>query len=204
MKAPVHILILAAGASRRMQGQDKLLAMVDDLPLLRRLTILALATGAPVTVALSPAFPARQSVLQDLPCQIAHVPGAHLGMSASLRRGVISIRAGYPAPMTGVMVLPADMPLFTTPALRSMIDQFVLCPTRILRGCSDTGQPGHPAIFPSDLWDALADITGDEGGRSVLAATTSRIDLFPLPGQMAILDLDTPEDWTAFRSLHRH
>ncbi len=201
--APVHILILAAGASSRMPDQDKLLILLDDLPLLRRQATIALATGVPVTVALSPAFPARRAALAGLACRFADVPNAAFGMSASLRGGVMEVRAGHPAPTTGLMVLPADMPLFTTPALFSMIEQFALAPARILRGCSDTGQPGHPAIFPQDLWDALAKISGDEGGRSVLAANAHRLDLFPLPGQMAILDLDTPEDWTAFRALHR-
>ena len=31
----IPILILAAGASRRMRGQDKLLQVVDGMPLLR-------------------------------------------------------------------------------------------------------------------------------------------------------------------------
>ena len=204
MTVPVHILILAAGASRRMQGQDKLLGTIDGRSLLRRQVDIAIATLAPVTVALSDAFPARRAAVQDLACQIANVPDAHLGMSASLRRGVASARAALATPLSGLMVLPADMPLFTTSALRSMIGRFALAPTRILRGCSDSGQPGQPVIFPQDLWDALASTTGDVGGRAVLAANPLRTDLFPLPGQMAILDLDTPEDWTAYRALDRH
>ena len=97
------------------------------------------------------------------------------------------------------MILPADMPGFTTAALSSLIGQFQTDPTRILRGGTADGQPGHPAIFPRDLWPALAKVTGDEGGRSVIQGNKDRVRVIPLPGPMALLDLDTPEDWAAWR-----
>jgi CTP:molybdopterin cytidylyltransferase MocA len=73
-------------------------------------------------------------------------------------------------------------------------------PTVILRGGTDLGQPGHPAIFPHDLWPALTAVIGDEGGRSVIHANHGRVRVMPLPGLMALLDLDTPEDWAAWRA----
>jgi CTP:molybdopterin cytidylyltransferase MocA len=73
-------------------------------------------------------------------------------------------------------------------------------PTRILRGGTTDGQPGHPAIFPRDLWPALARVTGDQGGRSVILGNKGRVRVMPLPGQMAVLDLDTPEDWAAWQA----
>ena len=48
------------------------------------------------------------------------------------------------------------------------------------------------------LWQELAKITGDEGGRSVLKRHADRVRLLPLPDRMAVLDLDTPEDWAAW------
>ena len=46
--------------------------------------------------------------------------------------------------------------------------------------------------------DMSATHRGDEGGRSVLARQKDRVRQVPLPGTMATLDLDTPEDWAAF------
>jgi molybdenum cofactor cytidylyltransferase len=43
-------------------------------------------------------------------------------------------------------------------------------------------------------------VTGDEGGRSVLAAHRDRVERIALPDDHAVLDLDTPEDWAAFRA----
>jgi molybdenum cofactor cytidylyltransferase len=197
MGATVHILILAAGASSRMRGTDKLLQRVDGKPLLRHIAEVALASGSPVGVTLPPDATARQAALEGLPLRLLLVPDASEGMSRSLVRGVLAL--GRAGPDDGLMILPADMPGFTTAALETLVLQFQTDPTRILRGGTQEGQPGHPAIFPRDLWPALGRVTGDEGGRSVLQQNTDRVRMIPLPGQMAVLDLDTPEDWAAWR-----
>jgi molybdenum cofactor cytidylyltransferase len=199
MTATVHILILAAGTSSRMRGVDKLLQKVGRHPLLGHVARIALATGAPVSVAVPPGAADRQKALAGLPLRIVEVPDAASGMSRSLVRGVadISPRAG---PEDGLMILPADMPGFSTAALADLISRFRAEPELIFRGGTVDGQAGHPAIFPRDLWPALAQVTGDEGGRSVLQQNQGRVRVIPLPGPMAILDLDTPEDWAAWRA----
>lgn len=198
MTPTVHILILAAGASSRMQGVDKLLQPVAGQPMLRHLAQVALGTGCPVTVTLPPDAPARGTALDGLPLDRLPIPDARDGMSRSIVHGVRALTNG--GPHDGVMILPADMPGFTTAALRCLIQAFQGDPSLILRGGSQDGEPGHPAIFPRDLWPALAQVTGDEGGRSVLKQNQSRVRVIALPGPMALLDLDTPEDWVAWRT----
>jgi molybdenum cofactor cytidylyltransferase len=146
MVATVHILILAAGASSRMRGTDKLMQPVDGKPLLRHIAEVCLATGSPVAVTLPPSSAARQSALEGLPVRLIPVPDADKGMSRSLVRGVEALFAA--GPEDGLMILPADMPGFTTAALSGLIARFHADPTVILRGGTDLGQPGHPAIFP--------------------------------------------------------
>jgi CTP:molybdopterin cytidylyltransferase MocA len=198
MRPVVHILILAAGASSRMRGRDKLLQPIDGRPILRGVVETALATGAPVTVTLPPAAGARRAIIADLPVTVVDIPDAVEGMSRSLVRGITAIMTTDPGTQDGVMILPADMPGFTPWALSDLIVRFQAEPGAIFRGGSGDGQPGHPAIFPRDLWSALATVTGDEGGRSVLQLNEDRVKVIPLPGSMAILDLDTPEDWAAY------
>lgn len=199
MSATVHVLILAAGASSRMRGADKLLQPVGRKPLLRLVAETALATTAPVSVTLPKGGSARLEALARLPVEIIEIPDAAEGMSRSVHRGVEAISASGPGPQDGLMILPADMPGFTTAALSDLISRFRAEPDLIFRGGTIAGQAGHPAIFPRDLWPALAAVKGDEGGRSVLQKNQGRVRVIPLPGPMAILDLDTPEDWAAFR-----
>lgn len=182
-----------------MRGADKLLQPVGDRPLLRRIAERALATSFPVVVALPGRAPSRRAALDGLPVTLVEVPDAALGMSRSLACGVGSVMATAPGPSDGIMVLPADMPGFTTAALADLCARFQGEPTLIWRGGTGDGQPGHPAIFPRDLWSDLTRIEGDEGGRSILSNHKDRVRVHFLPDDMATLDLDTPEDWAAFR-----
>lgn len=198
MEPAVHVLILAAGASSRMRGLDKLVQPVAGVPILRLVAETALQTGAPVIVALPMASASRRAVLCGLAVTRVEVPDAAQGMSRSIARGlaaVVDIPAG---PRDGVMILPADMPGFSAPALTDLMARFRARPDLIWRGGTADGRAGHPAIFPRDLWPALSSVTGDEGGRSVLKRHADRVRTVALPGDMAVTDLDTPEDWAAF------
>lgn len=197
MRPTVHILVLAAGASSRMRGADKLLQAVKGRPILRLVAETALASGAPVLVTLPPAAEARRAAVADLAVRVVDIPDAAQGMSRSIVRGLAAVVD--PGPEDGLMILPADMPGFSAKALADLISRFRAEPELIWRGGTTDGTPGHPAIIPRDLWPELAAITGDEGGRSVLKRHADRVRQVPLPGRMATLDLDTPEDWTAFR-----
>lgn len=197
MRPTVHILILAAGASSRMRGADKLLQTVKGRPILRLVTETALACGAPVLVTLPPAADARRATVADLPIRVVEVPDAAQGMSRSIVRGLAALAEA--GPEDGLMILPADMPGFSAKALADLISRFRAEPDLIWRGGTTDGTAGHPTIFPCDLWPELARIAGDEGGRSVLMRHVNRVRVVPLPGRMAVLDLDTPEDWAAYR-----
>lgn len=190
------ILLLAAGSSSRMRGADKLLQEVDKAPLLRTLAIRALTTGAHVQVALPPDSPARLNALAGLDVTITPIADAHMGMGHSLSGAI----AALPANTEAVMVLPADMPELMTEDFQTLINGHVDMPKRILRGASETLTPGHPVLFPKPFLQELTTLTGDTGARAILAANRSATKLVPLPGNRALLDLDTPEQWEDWRN----
>ena len=98
------------------------------------------------------------------------------------------------------MVLPADMPEITEDDLRCLIAAFEQDPKAIWRGASADGG-GHPGrVPPADLTPALQDLRGDAGARALLKAHAGRVRLCPLPARHALTDLDTPEDWAAWRA----
>ena len=186
----VCILVLAAGASSRMRGTDKLLEPVEDVPLLRRQVRAALATGCEVRVCLPDAEGPRALVLAGLDCEIVVVRDAADGMSASIRAGIAGLEGA-------VMILPADMPEIDADDLVAVLDAFdgrVIC-----RGAAAERQPGHPVVFPSRYLDDLCAVSGDQGAREVLRG--AEVKLVPLPGRHALVDLDTPEDWAEWRGL---
>ncbi|MCC5975136.1 MAG: nucleotidyltransferase family protein, partial [Rubellimicrobium sp.] len=70
----------------------------------------------------------------------------------------------------------------------------------IWRGATEDGAPGHPILFDARLRPEFASLDGDTGGAPLLARHRDRTCLVPLPGQRARRDLDTPEDWAAWRN----
>ena len=69
---------------------------------------------------------------------------------------------------------------------------------RIVRATAMDGRAGHPVVFPARCLAEMAALQGDEGARAVLAA--HEVAHVALPGRRAVTDLDTPEDWAAWRA----
>lgn len=178
-----------------MRGADKLLEPVAGQPLLRHLAGQALATGLSVTVTLPPDRPARDAALSGMVVHRITVADAGQGMAHSLRAGLASL-----PPQGPVMVLLADLPEITTQDLLQMASAHATTPDQILRATDASGLPGHPVIFPANVRDDLMKLSGDDGARDVLKRHASHMRLIRLPGQHATTDLDTPEDWAAWRS----
>lgn len=192
------VIILAAGASLRMRGTDKLMQSVDGRPLIRRQVDLASAvTNGAVIVALPVGPHPRRAALTGSRAQIVAVPDAAEGMNASLRTAVAALPHGTKA----VMVLLADLPDLTASDLKSVLHAAENDDKNLVwRGSTQDGSAGHPVIFSAELFGALAALTGDSGGREAMAAARGRVCLVPLPGTAARRDLDTPEDWALWRA----
>lgn len=191
----VPILILAAGASRRMNGPDKLLMQVGGVALLHHVVRRAVATGHPVFVTLPVGNAARREVLDGVDVQIIEVPDADLGMAQSLRTGlqVISPDAA------GLLVGLADMPDLTSDDYLSLINGFAADPDKgIHRAATQDGAAGNPVLLPKWALNELDEIQGDVGARQLLRQHAGRVRLVRLPGNHAITDLDTPKDWAAW------
>lgn len=192
------ILILAAGASSRMGNEDKLMKDANGAPLLARVIIRAHSTRLPVLVTVPTLDHPRTTLLQGTTAKPIAVPDRSEGMAASIRRGINSL----PDQTPGVMILPGDMPDLTTDDLIQLSRAFKNNPDCIIRATSDDGRPGHPVIFPANLFSKLRQITGDQGARAVIKTHMDRLRLVALPGNHAQCDLDTPADWTAWQTLH--
>lgn len=193
----IPILILAAGASSRMRGIDKLMLEVNGVPLLRRQALMALQVSADVRLALPAHAHARHDVVRDLAVQRVEVAHAAEGMNASLR----AIFATLEPHVTHAMLLLADLADLTSGDLRAVIAARVTHPqARIWRGATSDGIGGHPILFERSLFAAFQDLSGDAGGQAVIRQAGDAVHLVALTGQRARADLDTPEDWAAWRA----
>ncbi|MEJ6398292.1 nucleotidyltransferase family protein [Yoonia sp. 208BN28-4] len=192
----IPTLILAAGTSSRMRGADKLLENVGGEPLLARQIKLAATTGGLVFVALPPKAGARHEVVAQSDAVPLIAPDAADGMGATLRNAVELL-----PPCAAFMVMLADLPDLDAEDMQAMIAAFETQPDkRIWRGATDDGKAGHPIIFSAALRPAFAKLQGDDGAAAIVQANEAQMALVPLSGNHARLDLDTPEDWAAWRA----
>ena len=197
----IPIILLAAGASSRMGGRDKLMIEIDGAPLIRRSARAALATGQPVIVAVPDMDHPRARAIADLPVRMVAVPDAGEGMNASLRRALGTL----PPDAQAAMVLLADLPEMRGEDLNTFLQSIEMDgETLIWRGTDATGAAGHPVVFDRSLFGELAALSGDGGARTVVRAHHPQVRLIPMPGRVATLDLDTPEAWQAWLQERRN
>lgn len=189
-------LLLAGGASRRMKGRDKLMEEVEGQPLIRRQAALLRAVSDDVTVALRPGSADRRAALEGLGVRIIEPPEALEGMGGTIRAGVSGLQD-----RTGILLLLADLPDLQVSDLRAVIEARQEQPqAHLWRGATEDGAPGHPILFAPVVYPDLMALSGDDGGRGAVAAHSAHTVLVPLPGGRARADLDTAEDWAAWRS----
>jgi molybdenum cofactor cytidylyltransferase len=187
--------ILAAGASTRMRGRDKLLEDVDGEPLLARQLGIAAALGLPILVAVPPGTGARQRITEAAGARQVTVADASRGMSASIA-ALASEAQRIEA--DALLLLLADMPELEVDDLRALMGAAQRSSDEIIRAGTESGRPGHPVVFPREYFDSLQRLQGDAGAREIIAAAP-RVLIVRLPGERAVTDLDTPEAWAAWR-----
>ncbi|MCH8168185.1 MAG: molybdopterin-binding/glycosyltransferase family 2 protein [Proteobacteria bacterium] len=198
----VSALVLAAGRSSRMGGRDKLLEPVAGVPLLRHV-VQALAASAvdEIVVVLPPEPGERLAALAGTAARpevrIVTNPRAAEGMGTSVGAGVTGLRADADA----VLIVLADMPEVTARDFDRLIAAFDPAEGRaIVRAVTEAGRPGHPVLFGRRFFEPLRALEGDRGARSLIEDYPEFLVDVVLPGGAAATDLDTPEDWDAWRA----
>ncbi|KAB7615983.1 NTP transferase domain-containing protein [Amylibacter sp. SFDW26] len=191
------VIMLAAGRSRRMRGDDKLLRTVNGIPLLRHCVQTALASNAnECVVVINKGAIYHREALDGLPVKIIEANDADLGMSASLRAGVL----GLDHTPTSIFVAFADMPDLTKNHFNTLINKYndtqgkpIICPV------TQNGSSGHPVLFDAAYLENLTALEGDVGAKSILKSVSDAVHEVQMDDAV-VLDLDTPEAWAAWEA----
>jgi molybdenum cofactor cytidylyltransferase len=188
------VVILAAGASRRL-GRAKQLVSIAGEPLLRRQCRCALAAGVgPVLVILGCDADRHARAIADLPVEIQVNVDWHEGMASTLRHAVdVAIRR-----RAALLVVPCDLYRITPDDLRALYDTWGRSPASACVSCWDQ-YAGPPAILPPECYDEVRRLRGDAGARSVIY-DPQRPDPLKVANPRATYDLDWPQDVTVAQS----
>jgi molybdenum cofactor cytidylyltransferase len=182
-------IILAAGAAQRFGSPKQLLPWRGE-PMVRHVARKALAAGlAPVVVVLGAHADQIEGVLNDLAVERVVNPEWEQGQSTSLQAGLKALPPGT----GGAMFMLADQPQITPGLLQALLEAHRVQLPPIAAPLID-GRRGNPVLFDATTFADLMGVQGDTGGRALFSRYP--IAWVPWHDASALLDIDTPEDYT--------
>ena len=112
------------------------------------------------------------------------------GMSSSVRLGTEHILTT--GEYDGILYAVADQPNLSAASVKKLIDAFEREPACIWAPEAE-GKRGNPVIFPASLFPELMQISGDRGGRQVIAAHRELLRTVQVQA-WELKDIDRKED----------
>ncbi|PID15005.1 MULTISPECIES: NTP transferase domain-containing protein [unclassified Sporosarcina] len=187
----VWAIILAAGFSSRM-GKPKMLLPYQGESLVRRIIGQALKSQIDgLIVVVNP-------LIENLAAE-ADVEGVskvilndcvNEGMSSSIKAGLQAVRDEAKS----VVFLLSDQPLMSTKEINTIIKAHLCHPNYPIVQATYQECKGHPVLFQKEMFPYLFRISGDEGGKSVIAQFRQSV-YYAEMNREAIPDVDTPSDY---------
>lgn len=186
----ISVLVLAAGESKRMTGQHKLLLPFSGKTIIETSvdTILQARIDAVIVVLGHEAERVRE-VLQHRPAQFIYNSSYQSGMASSIHVGLRAL-----APEAGaVMISLADLPLVQAAELNILISSFLSNKEKTIAVPTFAGQRGNPVIFDLCHRPEMLALHGDVGCKSILARHPEAVLEVEMPTTSVLEDVDTME-----------
>ncbi len=191
----IGVIILAAGASRRM-GKPKQLLKIDNQTLIERAiaitqalehqeTVIVLGANAQQITPFIASRPALDFIINE---------DWEQGMGTTLKAG-LSFLLNAEKDLSAVIVMVCDQPYLSAKKLQELIDKYRETKANIV-ATSYNNIKGVPALFSKKLFDKLLDLDKDEGARKIINRFKGEIEVVDFP--KGIYDLDTPQAYQAY------
>jgi len=192
-------ILLAAGTSRRMGDDNKLLLPWKSQAIVAVTATNLLAAGLEeIIVVTGHEAPQIGEALKDLPLRFIHNPIYREGMTSSIQAGVRLANGN------GFMICLADMVLISPAEYaqvaaawekgRALDDHCIGIPEY-------QGEKGNPVILPATLREQILTHPEKEGCRELVRLYKSHQLRIPMPHDHVLRDIDRPEDYTLLNRL---
>ena len=183
-------LLTAAGTGSRF-GKDKLSLPIAGQPMgIHALDVLEKAPFALRVLVTSHDKRYLIEAARERGFDLVINPAPEQGMSLSVRLGTEHIvQAGA---YDGILYAVADQPNLSVATVERLVQAFMAQPDCIWAPESD-GKRGNPVLFPASLFAELQEVTGDRGGRQVIAAHRELLRTVAVAPE-ELKDIDTEED----------
>ncbi len=188
---PVACVVLAAGMSQRM-GRDKMREDLGGMTVLERTVAGALSSGVREVVVVTRPESAGwvERLFRDKSVKLVVNHAYRQGLSTSVKAGIGVCGAGVQA----IIFAPGDQPLVGSAVYRALVAKHAEHLCLAVYPAYD-GRRGNPVLFDRRVLPKLLTLTGDTGGRAVLAGLSCEEALaVPVNDPAVLVDIDTLED----------
>lgn len=189
-KTKIEVLIMAAGASRRL-GQPKQLLEYKGETLIRRISSEAInANIGAVTVVTGYDHENFEKEISDLKLDVFFNKEWDEGLGASIRNGLKHILAKSPE-TNAILLTMSDQPLVDATHLKKLVNAYDASRSMIIASAYSSTF-GVPVLIDRFYFDMLKELKGDEGGKKILANYIKNIVEIPfIDGK---IDIDEKKD----------
>lgn len=193
----VSAVLLAAGASSRFGENNKLLADVAGMPLIRHVALaLTKARLKEIVVVVQSGSSDVREALDGLNVHCCESPQSTMGMAHSIRAGISALGPDANC----AMIVLGDMPGLTTQLIEQLVSAFESAEfKKIIYPIDQAGKQGHPVIWPKAYFSELMRLNGDRGAKELLQSHADQTITIMTREHSAFTDIDTPEDIEKWR-----
>ncbi len=189
-KPRIAAIILAAGQSRRMGAQNKLLAQLQGKPMVARAVEAALAsTVDEVIVVTGHQADAVKKALAPYNVRFVHSAEASKGLARSLQSGIEALDGS----VAGAVICLGDMPYVRAAGIDALIAAFAPKAGRSIIVTTHDGKRGNPVLWDRRYFSEMARISGDVGARHLIGLYEEAVTDVPAESAQKLVDIDTPE-----------
>jgi molybdenum cofactor cytidylyltransferase len=182
-------VILAAGQSRRMGAENKLLIPVDGKPMIRHAIDAATQAGASPVIVVTGHEAERVAEAAGEDVVLIHNPDYATGLSSSLKAGLGAV----PDERDGALVALGDMPRVGTAHLKKLIAAFDPDEDHIICVPTWNGKRGNPVLWDRQFFEDMAGLGGDVGAKHLIGDNADVVCEVPMDDDGVLLDVDSPE-----------
>ncbi|WP_034045580.1 nucleotidyltransferase family protein [Wocania ichthyoenteri] len=188
----ISIIILAAGASKRMGTPKQLLKWGNSTLLGNTIETALKLSVKEVIVVLGANYNAIKKEIKHYPITILNNEDWQKGLGKSLAFGVEYITSSKQK-VDGILVILADQPLINAQFLNKLIDEFNKKEHPIIATSYKNKKYGVPVIFDKIYFEELLTLNDDYGAKHLLKKNKSLVKI--LIPELENLDLDLKADY---------
>jgi molybdenum cofactor cytidylyltransferase len=187
----IGIILLAAGASRRLGKPKQLLPYNGQSMLQHNMNIASDSLAKQVIVVLGAN---AEAILSRINLEKVHIvinKDWEEGMASSIRRGLNELIKTSPSSEGGIVMV-CDQPYVTTSLLNNLVTAYQETGKPII-ACSYENTFGPPVFFHKSMFPQLFQLKGDTGARKIIQKYANDVGIIPFP--KGNIDIDTPSDF---------